>query len=82
MLVGLSLLLATTLGSEFIPRIDEGELEMDVKRLPSTSIDYSRDLNMEIEKFLQNFQKLNLLYLELVGESQQQSQPEQMKLVL
>ena len=47
-----SMLCAMTLGSEFLPRIDEGELAVDVKRLPSTAINYSRDLNLEIEREL------------------------------
>ncbi len=51
----LSLILGVNLGAEFIPRIDEGELNIDVKRLPSTSINHSRDLNMEIEKVLMTF---------------------------
>ena len=49
-IVTLSLVLGATLGSEFIPRIDEGEFAIDIKRLPSTAIDHSRDLNQEIEK--------------------------------
>ena len=57
-LVMFSLLISTTLGSEFIPRIDEGEFDMDVKRLPSTSINYSRDLNFEIEKILSEFPEI------------------------
>ena len=40
------------LGSEFVPRIDEGELAIDVKRLPSTAINHSKKLNLEIEKQL------------------------------
>jgi len=73
-LVGLSLLLATTLGSEFIPRIDEGELEMDVKRLPSTSIDYSRDLNMEIEKILTEFPEIKSV-VSRVGRGESAAEP-------
>jgi cobalt-zinc-cadmium resistance protein CzcA len=47
-----SILLGLTLGSEFVPRIDEGELAIDIKRLPSTGINTSRDLNLEIEREL------------------------------
>lgn len=47
-----ALVLGATLGSEFIPRIDEGELLVDIKRLPSIAIDYSRDLNQQIEEVL------------------------------
>ncbi|NBU97555.1 MAG: efflux RND transporter permease subunit, partial [Spirochaetia bacterium] len=48
----ISILLSFTLGSEFVPRIDEGELAIDIKRLPSTGINTSRDLNLEIEREL------------------------------
>ena len=50
-----SLIVGMSLGAEFLPRIDEGELNIDVKRLPSTSINHSRDLNSEIEKVLMSF---------------------------
>ena len=50
-----SLVVGMSLGAEFLPRIDEGELNIDVKRLPSTSINHSRDLNSEIEKVLMGF---------------------------
>ena len=47
-----SILLSLSLGSEFVPRIDEGELAIDIKRLPSTGINTSRNLNLEIEREL------------------------------
>ncbi|MBK6605078.1 MAG: efflux RND transporter permease subunit [Leptospiraceae bacterium] len=53
-----SFIISATLGSEFIPRIDEGEIDMDVKRLPSASIEYSRNLNMEIEGILSQFPEI------------------------
>ena len=73
-LVFFSLLIGTTLGSEFIPRIDEGELEMDVKRLPSTSIEYSRDLNMEIEKVLEDFDEIKSV-VSRVGRGESAAEP-------
>lgn len=51
----LSFMLASTLGSEFLPRIDEGEIAIDIKRLPSTAINHSRDLNLEMEKVILKF---------------------------
>ncbi|TGK23616.1 efflux RND transporter permease subunit [Leptospira stimsonii] len=50
-----ALLLGSTLGSEFLPRIDEGEIAVDVKRLPSTSLNYSRDTNTDMEGVLKKF---------------------------
>jgi heavy metal efflux system protein len=54
LLVLFSLLLGFTLGAEFIPRIDEGEINIDVRRLPSAAINYSRDLNYEAEKVIES----------------------------
>ncbi|EQA44420.1 heavy metal efflux pump, CzcA family [Leptospira broomii serovar Hurstbridge str. 5399] len=51
----LSLILGSTLGSEFLPRIDEGEFAIDIKRLPSTSLNYSRETNTELEKVIGKF---------------------------
>ena len=53
--VSFSLLLGSTLGSEFLPRIDEGEIAIDIKRLPSTAINHSRDLNLEMERVILQF---------------------------
>ncbi|MCG9874491.1 MAG: CusA/CzcA family heavy metal efflux RND transporter [Leptospiraceae bacterium] len=46
------LMLGGLLGSEFLPKIDEGELEVDIKRLPSTSLYHSKQLNTELENVL------------------------------
>ncbi|MDF3819447.1 CusA/CzcA family heavy metal efflux RND transporter [Leptospira sp. 96542] len=54
-IVVFSFLLSSTLGSEFLPRIDEGEIAVDIKRLPSTAINHSRDLNLEMEKVILKF---------------------------
>ncbi|MCB1179961.1 MAG: efflux RND transporter permease subunit, partial [Leptospiraceae bacterium] len=48
----LSILLGSTIGSEFFSWFDEGELAIDIKRLPSTAINHSRYLNTQIEKQL------------------------------
>lgn len=55
-LIAFSILLGLGMGAEFIPRIDEGEFTIDIKRLPSTSLEYSTSLNQKIEKvILKNF---------------------------
>jgi cobalt-zinc-cadmium resistance protein CzcA len=53
-LILFSFALASTLGAEFIPRIDEGEINIDARRLPSASINHSRDLNFQIEKVIES----------------------------
>ena len=51
----LTLLLATTLGAEFVPRLDEGELSLDIKRLPSISISEAQRLGVQVEQVLSRF---------------------------
>jgi cobalt-zinc-cadmium resistance protein CzcA len=59
-----------TLGVEFLPRIDEGEIAIDTKRLPSTGIDFSKSLNERIEKVLSEFPEvLNVVSRTGRGES-------------
>jgi cobalt-zinc-cadmium resistance protein CzcA len=50
-----ALLLGRTLGAEFVPRLDEGELSLDVKRLPSVSITEAQRLGIQVENVLARF---------------------------
>jgi heavy metal efflux system protein len=43
------------LGAEFVPRLDEGELSLDIKRLPSVSISQAQRLGVEVENVLARF---------------------------
>ncbi len=47
--------IATSLGAEFVPRLDEGELSLDIKRLPSISITEAQRLGVEVEDTLAKF---------------------------
>ncbi|NUM42226.1 MAG: efflux RND transporter permease subunit [Leptospiraceae bacterium] len=62
------------IGAEFLPRIDEGEIAIDVRRLPSTSLNYSRDLNMEIEKVISSFPEV-LGVVSLIGRGESAAEP-------
>ncbi|MCB1178368.1 MAG: efflux RND transporter permease subunit, partial [Leptospiraceae bacterium] len=74
-LVLISFLLGATLGAEFIPRIDEGEINIDAKRLPSASIDHSRDLNFEIERVVEaNFPEV-IGFVTKVGRGESAAEP-------
>src|SRR4029078_2703293 len=53
--VGSSAIVARALGAEFVPRLDEGELSLDVKRLPSISITEAQRLGVEVEQVLARF---------------------------
>jgi cobalt-zinc-cadmium resistance protein CzcA len=46
----LAALAFTTLGQEFIPQLDEGDLAMQGIRIPSTSLAQSKTMQMQIEK--------------------------------
>jgi len=51
-----SLLVARTLGAEFVPKLDEGSLAIQAIRLPSVSLESSVVMTDEIEKTLRKFQ--------------------------
>ncbi len=44
-----------SLGAEFVPRLDEGELSLDIKRLPSISITEAQRLGVEVQEVLGKF---------------------------
>ncbi|MBP9664017.1 MAG: efflux RND transporter permease subunit [Pyrinomonadaceae bacterium] len=54
-LVVLSFALFPFLGAEFIPRLDEGSLAMQIQQLPSVSLTQSLDTVTEAEKVLRGF---------------------------
>ncbi len=62
------------IGAEFLPRIDEGEFAIDVRRLPSTSLNHSRDLNTEIEKVISSFPEV-LSVVSRVGRGESAAEP-------
>ncbi len=51
----LSFVLAGSLGAEFVPRLEEGELAIDTRRLPSVSIGAAQKLNQQMEQVLKSF---------------------------
>lgn len=54
-LIALAGAFAGGLGAEFQPRLDEGELSLDIKRLPSVSITEAQRLGTEVESVLARF---------------------------
>jgi cobalt-zinc-cadmium resistance protein CzcA len=54
-LLGGAVFLGSTLGAEFVPRLDEGELSLDIKRLPSVSITEAQSLGVQVENVLGRF---------------------------
>ena len=54
-------LVATTIGTEFIPTLDEGAIAINVVRLPNASLDGSKDVSTFMEKrILANSRRLVL----------------------
>jgi len=48
-------IVGANLGAEFVPRLDEGALALDVKRLPSVSITEAQRLGTQVEQVLAKF---------------------------
>lgn len=61
LMIGAVLLLAATvpvagtLGADFVPRIDEGDLTVAIRRMPSIGISEARRLDLEAERVLMRF---------------------------
>lgn len=54
-------ILATMLGTEFIPIMDEGAFDMDVQLLPGVSLQKSMEINQLIQKKVKTFPELETL---------------------
>ena len=54
-----SLLLVPLLGAEFIPRLDEGAVAMQIWRLPSISLEASNAISLEAEKIVMEFPEVD-----------------------
>ena len=54
-IVALSALLATRLGTEFVPSLDEGDLALQALRTPGTGLGQSIDMQNTLEKAIEEF---------------------------
>ena len=52
----------TTLGREFIPTLDEGDLAMQALRIPSTSLEQSKDLQLQVERAVSSLPEVAFIY--------------------
>jgi len=57
-----ALLLFLTLGQEFIPQLDEGDLSLQSIRIPSTSLNQSRDMQLRVEKAISTLPEVAFIY--------------------
>jgi cobalt-zinc-cadmium resistance protein CzcA len=67
-------LLARGLGAEFVPRLDEGELSLDVQRLPSISITEAQRLGVEVEEVLARIPEVTSI-VTMTGRSEVATDP-------
>ncbi len=55
-------MLFTTLGREFIPQLDEGDLAVQALRIPSTSLEQSLDMQLRIERAISSLPEVAYVY--------------------
>ena len=55
-------LLFTTLGQEFIPQLDEGDLSLQALRIPSTSLDQSLEMQQRVERAISTLPEVAFIY--------------------
>ena len=51
-----------TLGQEFIPQLDEGDVAMQAIRIPSTSLDQSLDMQLRVERAISSLPEVAYIY--------------------
>ena len=54
-LIALTAMVASRIGAEFVPRLEEGQFAFDVKRLPSISISEAQRLGTQMEEVVARF---------------------------
>ena len=62
LLVGLAAVLATQLGQEFTPTLDEKNIVMEARRIPSTSISQSQAMQLGVEQAMGKFPQVAFIY--------------------
>ncbi len=65
LLVAASLLLATRLGSEFVPSLDEGDIAMHAMRIPGTGLEQAVNMQQDLEMLLREFPEVERVFSKL-----------------
>ncbi len=60
-LLGLSLALSPMLGSEFLPKLDEGNIWLTISLPPSTRLEKTKDVERHVRKILNSYKEVNLV---------------------
>lgn len=61
-LVILSGILATKMGTEFVPRLDEGDIALHAMRIPGTSLSQSVEMQKSVEKVIRSMPEVKIVY--------------------
>ena len=61
-LVAVCVWLATTLGSEFIPQLDEGDIALHALRIPGTGLEQSIEMQAQLEERLKAFPEVDKVF--------------------
>lgn len=64
-MVVLSLLLTTRMGSEFVPSLNEGDVALHALRIPGTSLTQAVEMQRELEHTLKQFPEVDKVYAKL-----------------
>ena len=64
-LVGASLWLAGTLGSEFIPQLDEGDIALHALRIPGTGLEQALDMQRLLERRIAEFPEVDKVFAKI-----------------
>ena len=57
--------LLTTLGSEFIPQLDEGDIALHAMRIPGTSLSQSVDMQKQVEERILSFPQVKKVFAKI-----------------
>ena len=64
-LVVICLWLATTLGSEFIPQLDEGDIALHALRIPGTGLEQAIEMQAQLEERLKAFPEVDKVFAKI-----------------
>ena len=64
-LVAVCIWLATTLGSEFIPQLDEGDIALHALRIPGTGLEQSIEMQAQLEERLKAFPEVDKVFAKI-----------------
>lgn len=64
-MVGLAGLLATRMGSEFVPSLNEGDIALHALRIPGTSLTTAIDMQSELEKKIKSFPEVDRVFAKI-----------------